>query len=111
MLSLAETEYAISRIKLDNARKENERAKKKKTLRKCIKRLHENTKPYTAEKAELAIGVLPSGRAQIGRIVDFRGLEGDPVEEFEEGRQPQDKRDPITDGDDLYYLCGKETDG
>jgi hypothetical protein len=68
-------------------------------------------KPYSLEKPEPHIGLLPSGRSALAAIQKSYGLEGDSVEELEEERQPDEfaKPLPIEDPVDLYYLCEKST--
>jgi hypothetical protein len=105
---LAETEYQLSGIEMDDARVKFERKRKIKTLRKCITRLSELVQPYSPERAEPAIGLLPSGRSVLVPVVVSYSLEGQSVEELAGEAEPEvNKPEPIKDGADLFYLCGK----
>jgi hypothetical protein len=107
---LAETEYRELGLEEDDVRLKFDREKRLKTLRKCIGMLTRLVQPYNPEKPEPHIGIMPSGRSALAAIEQSYNLEGNSVEDLTGPDEvPElEKPLPVEDGEDLYYLCGKD---
>lgn len=72
----------------------------------------ENIKPYSPERPEPSIGLLPSGRSPLAPIIRGYGLEGDSVEDLESEYKPEGEAKPavVEDPGYLYYICEKTSD-
>jgi hypothetical protein len=111
-IRLTASEKEFSGIATERLRTEQERAKRFKTLKKCIMRLARIVKPFSPDRLEPSIGLLPIGKGNSKMAAErlISGCDLERVDQDEIGEKEAPPPAPMEDAEDPFYLCEKTTD-